>query len=234
LRWYWLYVWDWGSRYGSYYGAGKTILSALTRTADYFALNNTLPIALIFLVVITLRHGDLSSNKAVASTEQAPGAHFRESKIRFADSALLIWFAVSYAGVMVGGRFFAHYFIQILPSLCLIGARGLTEILFRLRVRTAAFRRAALAIIALGFVFTLVRFHGRGFLLACDLVRGSTSEPNADWYYNLRNREERLVSEVVRELPEEADSVDRLGLEALRADGPRARAIEGPSDYLFF
>src|SRR6185295_8054510 len=88
------------------------------------------------------------------------------------DATLLMWLGVSYLGVMVGGRFFAHYFIQILPSLCLIGARGLTEIYRRLRAVNTDFRRGVLAIIAVGFAFTLFRFHGRTVMLAADLARG--------------------------------------------------------------
>jgi hypothetical protein len=42
-----------------------------------------------------------------------------------------------------------------------------------------------------------------------------------------------MVAAVVRDLPEGADAADRLGLETLRAGGPRTRTADGPTDYLF-
>jgi hypothetical protein len=231
LRTYWSYVWDWGVRYGSYYGAGKIFLAALTRSADYFTLNNTLLVALIYLAAITIRRGFNSETSASHDANCATGASFTAGSTFEQDATLLMWFGVSYLGVMVGGRFFGHYFIQILPSLCLVGARGLTGILGSLRARSSVFRRGVIAIIVIGFAFTLVRFHGRTVLLASDFVQGNVSEPNATWFYSMRNREERMVAAVIRDLPEGA--VDQIGLEAIRAGGPRTRAAGGPSDYVF-
>ena len=231
LRTYWSYVWDWGSRYGSYYGAGKIVFSALIRSANYFTLNNTLLVALVFLAAVTIRRGFNSATNAPHNANQAAGASFTARLTFEQDAMLLMWFAVSYAGVVVGGRFFAHYFIQIFPSLCLIGARGLTGILASLQTRRPALRRGVIAIIAIGFAVTLVRFHRRTVLLATDFVRGTVSESNVAWYYSMRNREERMVAAVVRDLPEGA--ADQIGLEAIRAGGPRARAANGPPDYVF-
>lgn len=228
LRDYWSYVWDWGIRYGGYYGAGKTAATAFTRTADYLAQNNTLLIGLAVVVCAAIQR---RRNDNPGGREAAPGACFK-GRVVFRDLVLLIWLAVSYAGLMIGGRFFGHYFIQILPALCLIGARGLTSILASLRPRSAA-RRVVIALIAVGFLFTLIRFHGRGALLAADLIRGSTSDMSRRWYYNERAREERMIAAVVRELPGGADAAGSLGLEAIRADGPRTRGARGADDYLF-
>lgn len=234
LRAYWLYVWDWGARYGGYYGWSQIAWSALTRSADYFTLNNTLLIALIFLAARTIRRREfLRATYAADAAGQAPGALYTERDALHADATLLIWFAVSYAGVMVGGRFFPHYFIQVLPSLCLIGARGLMTILESLREQSSGFRRRVISVIAIGFAFTLVRFHGRGILLAADFVRRTVSESNAAWYNRMRNREERMVAAVVRDLPDGAAAEDHLGLEGIRAGGPRTRAVDGPADYVF-
>jgi hypothetical protein len=131
------------------------------------------------------------------------------------------------------GGFYAHYFLQTLPSLCLIGARGLTGIVSSLSTRSENLRRAAIALLLIGFAFTLVRFHGRGVLLTIDWAKGTTSALNATWYHNLRDHEERMVAAVVRDLPDGADAADHLGLEALRAGGPRTRKADEPSDYLF-
>ncbi|MFY9556100.1 MAG: glycosyltransferase family 39 protein [Blastocatellia bacterium] len=231
---YWSYVWDWGARYGSYNGISHTALTALIRSADYFTLNNTLLIALVFVVVSQIRHRatEKRSDPSGGFEPVTQGPLTRHTLFQ-ADATILIWFAVSYAGVMVGGRFFAHYFIQVLPSLCLIGARGLTAIVESLRTRSPAFRRGVFAIISIGFAFTLVRFHGRGLLLAADFIRTTSSERNAKWYNNLRNREERMAAAVVRDLPDGADAAARLELEGIRLDGPRTRPATGPSDYVF-
>ncbi|MEK6407501.1 MAG: glycosyltransferase family 39 protein [Acidobacteriota bacterium] len=226
---YWTYVWDWGARYGRYYSAGKIAVSAMNSGLNYLALNDTLLIGLVFVSVTVARQMRDHSG----GTDEAAGASFRVVRIFRADVLLLIWFAVSFAGVMVGGRFYAHYFLQTLPSLCLIGARGLTGILSSLSTRGRTLRRAAVALLLIGFIFTLVRFHGRGVLLAVDWARGTTSAANATWYHSVRDREERMVAAVVRDLPDGAAAADHLGLEAIRAGGPRTRAVDGPADYVF-
>jgi 4-amino-4-deoxy-L-arabinose transferase-like glycosyltransferase len=226
---YWMYVWDWGARYGRYYSAGKIVGTALISGANYLALNNTLLIGLGFVFVTVARQ----MRGRGTGSDQAVGASFRGVPTFRADVLLLIWFAVSFAGVMVGGRFYAHYFLQTLPSLCLIGARGVTGILSSLKARSESFRRVIIALLVIGFTFTLVRFHGRGVLLAIDWARGTTNRLNAVWYHNVRDHEERMVAAVVRDIPDGADAADRLGLEAIRAGSPRTRGAGGPSDYVF-
>ena len=196
--------------------------------ANYLTLNDTLLIGLVFVSVAAVRQ---MRNRG-GGTGQATGASFKVVRNFRADSLLLIWFAVSFAGVMVGGRFYGHYFLQTLPSLCLIGARGVTGILSSLSTRGKHLRRTVIALLVIGFVFTLVRFHGRSVLLAIDWARG-TSALNANWYHSMRDHEERMVAAVVRDLPEGADAADQLGLEAIRAGGPRTRQAGGPSDYVF-
>ena len=225
LREYWLYVWDWGARYGSYNPASRMFVAGLTRSVDYFALNNTLLIGLIFVVAITFRRATHRFERN-GNTDQAPA-------VFLADAALLLWLVVSYAGVILGGRLYAHYFFQILPSLCLIAARGLTEISSTLKNCDAAFRRGITAVIVLGFVFTMIRFHGRTAILAADLFRGRKSEATAGWLHDRIDREEHMVAEVVRELPDGEDGAERVGLEDIRAGGPRMREVDGPTDYLF-
>jgi hypothetical protein len=237
---YWLYVWDWGSRYGRYYSAGKVLGAALNSASNYLSLNDILLVGLVFVSVAAARQ----MRNHDTGTERAPGASFKSSggtaalpervvSTFRADVLLLIWLAVSFAGVMVGGRFYAHYFLQTLPSLCLIGARGLTGIISSLSTRGKHMRRTGIALLVIGFTFTLVRFHGRGVLLALDWARGTTSVLNANWYHNVRDHEERMVAAVVRDLPDGANAADNLGLEAIRAGGPRTRPGDEPSDYLF-
>lgn len=225
---YWTYVWEWGARYGRYYSAGKIVGAALNSGANYLSLNNTLLIGLGFVLVTVARQ----MRGGGAGADQAAGASFRAAPRFRADVLLLIWFAVSFTGVMLGGRFYGHYFLQSLPSLDMIGARGVTGV-FSSKARSESFRRVIIALLVIGFTFTLVRFHGRGVLLAIDWARGTTSRFNATWYHNVRDHEERMAAAVVREIPDGADAAERFGLEAIRAGGPRMRTADGPANYVF-
>ena len=226
---YWQYVWAWGSRYASYYPASDVLASALRQSVAYFALNNTLLAGLAFVVANTIKRSRTVPN-APSATEDAAGADLIH-RLWESDLTLLIWFAASFAGLTVGGRFFGHYFFQIMPSLCLIGARGLSGIGSALHRRGA--RRMVFALLAAGFAFTIVRFHGRTAVLAVDWIRGTRSAITEGWYHERLNREERRVAAVVRELPDKEESADRVGLEEIRLDGGRSREAGDPRDYLF-
>ena len=228
---YWAYVWDWGARYGSYNSASRVVVSGVTRSIDYFTLNNTLLITLVFVGVLTVQRTARLFRKDEASESTA--VRPADSAGYFSDAILLLWLIVSYAGVILGGRLYSHYFFQILPALCLIGARGITAIRSSLKKQDASLRQAVTTIILLGFVFTMIRFHGRTAMLAVDLIRGRKSNATAGWFHERIDHEERMVAATVKELSDEPDSVDRFGLEEMRANGPRTRGVRGPEDYLF-
>jgi len=222
---YWVYVWDWGIRYAAYYPTGRVAWQALGQSAGYFALNNTLLIALLYVAAVTIRRA------------YKPAGGELSRRAFTSDVTLLIWFAVSYAGMSVGGRFFGHYFFQIMPSLCLIGARGLdgmTSSLLGLdRVRWKVFRGAVVGFLAVGFLFTLVRFHGRTFMLAVDWFGGSKSDVTAKWLHDRLNSEECLAAAAATGVGNDDPVLSRIPTETLRSAGPRTRAPDGPSDYLF-
>lgn len=230
---YKIYVWDWGALYARYYPAWKIAASALTQSFDYFALNNTLLIALIFVIAGAVKR----LRKKQDGTKSALEAGFK------ADVILLAWLCASYAGLAIGGRFFGHYFFQILPSLCLIGARGFIGIVSELKLRDKAtnhapqkwdLRRALAALLVVGFVITLVRFHSRTVMLAADRIRGTKSDSTEGWYHEKLNSEERIVAAAVRSLDDELQTEDQMTEGALRAGSPRDRGVaEGPADYLF-
>ena len=225
---YWRYVWEWGARYTGYYPASTIAASAVRFTAGYFALNDILLITLVFVAVTTINQ--LRLRLGSRSAENVSIVDERSFK---SDTTLLIWFAVSYAAVAVGGRFYSHYFFQVLPSLCLIGARGLIGILAALKTRSPLVRRVVVALLTVGFLFTLIRFHGRSALLAIEWARGTKSGLNVEWYHELRNSEERKVAAAVRDLPDGAEAAEGISLEGIRAGGPRSRAVDGPIDYLY-
>jgi len=223
FREYWSYVWVWGTRYGSYNSLADVLVKGLTRSFDYFALNNTLLIALGFVIAITARR--LLRPKAGEGDSPSAVGHLRLDS----DVVVILWLVVSYAGLLLGGRLYSHYFFQIIPSLCLIGARGLFGIRDALKERDTTARRLIAAVIVIGFAFTLIRFHGRTVILAADLIRGKKSDATAGWFHERIDREERMVAAVVRELPEGEEAADRVGLEAMRIQ----REPSGPEDYLF-
>jgi 4-amino-4-deoxy-L-arabinose transferase-like glycosyltransferase len=233
---YALYVWDWGARYGGYYSIGTMLLATMSRSAGYFAVNNTLLIALVFVgVSFFKRRRPLSTDRSPAEVEY--GERDSEASLGArsgleADAVLLIWFGVSFAGVMLGGRLFPHYFFQILPSLCLIGARGLIGMNSALKSRSPRLRRAAAGLMAVGFLFTLVRFHSRSVLLLADWARGTRSEANSKWYYEQRNREERLVAGVVNS-GHENDSRGSAGIDPLHKTEPRPGSVNDSAEFLF-
>lgn len=228
---YWLYVWDWGMRYGGYNPASKVIASGVTRTIDYFALNNTLLIALVFVGATTVRWAVDFFHKGneLERDKDTSIVH----RVHFSDATLLLWLIVSYSGVILGGRLYSHYFFQILPALCLIGSRGLISIRSSLKKRDPSLRHAITLVIIIGFVFTLIRFHGRTAILAADLIRGRKSDMTEGWFHERIDHEERMVAAAVRDLADGEESVDRFGLEEMRANGPRKRDVRGPEDYLF-
>ncbi len=213
---YKLYVWDWGLGYADYYSAWRAGEVFLRHGIDYFLINNTLLVGLVVVASVTFQK---------AARRFRDEGREQDSRFVFdSDVALLIWFAVSFAGVAAGGRFFAHYYFQALPSLCVIGARGLVVAISILRARDRQLPRIAVIILAAGFLYTLARSHGDTAELAAEFVRGETSTVN---------REARIVAAVVRDTPDPAVAVDRLGAEGIREGGPKNRAENGSSDYLF-
>lgn len=233
LSYYKLYVWDLSARYASYYPLSRSVEMFWRYGTDYFLINNTLSIALVVVAGVTIRAA-LRSRRARRLSDANNVRHNQQSKFNAdadytrytyrSDAMLLIWFAVSFLGVAGGGRFFAHYYFQVLPSLCLIGARGLVVINLSLKARDARLRGLAFALLIAGFLYTLGRSHSDTVRLAADWVSGRNSDIN---------REARIIAATVREIPDPADTVDRVGPESIREGGPRTRAANGPSDYLF-
>ena len=224
---YWLYVWVWGARYANYNSVMSIITLGLRVNLGYFALNSTFLITLLFVVVNTIKRARrLYGDRGISN---APDIAKR--RVFASDVTLLIWLAVSFAGLSVGGRFYTHYFFQIMPALSLIGARGLIEIAAYTRTHGKLARRAVTALLVVGFSITVVRFHTRTITLAGDWLRGKKSEATEAWFHERLNHEERMVAAFVRGLPDGAE--DGLAPEGIRQDVPDARASEGAADYLF-
>jgi hypothetical protein len=106
----------------------------------------------------------------------------------------------------------------------LIGARGFVLIISSLSARNKPLRALVISLLIVGFFYTLWRTHTDTAWLAVDWIRGTSSQIN---------REARLVAATVRDVADPADTVDRVGAEAIRQGGPRTRDADGSSDFLF-
>lgn len=226
-------VWQWGAKYAAYFSLSDTVLAALRQSVGYFALNNTLLIGLLFVIFSVGRR--LSARRPEAS-KPAAIASLASRRMFSADAMLLLWLATSYAAMSVGGRFFGHYFFQILPALCLIAGRGIAGIFAMLAAQRTERRLLRLALMTLligGFLLTLVRFHTRTAILACDWGRGVRSEWTVKWNHEKLNREERLVAAAIKDLPDDFQAIERLGIEGLRRRTPQQREQESGDNHLF-
>jgi hypothetical protein len=180
---YWFDVWYWGARYARYYSLSSALSSAFSQTFQYFGLNPLLLFGVGFALIGTWRVRETMSH---AGGEAYPPR---------ADLILLIWFAASYAGLATGGRFFGHYFFQLLPSLCVLSARGVTGVLTLSKEGRPRLRRFVLAGLCAATLLPIVRFHGRTVSIAIDSVRGV--EPSGEWLHARLNLEEKEAAEAV-------------------------------------
>jgi hypothetical protein len=222
-------VWQWGTKYAAYFSLSDTVLTALRQSVGYFALNNTLLTGLLFVSVKFFR-------QLGEGAKPAPAASLVSQGLFRADAMLLLWFLTSYAAMSVGGRFFGHYFFQILPGLCLIAGRGLAGIFRALAAQKQPrrlLRYAVIILLASGFLLTLVRFHTRTAILAWDWARGAKSEWTINWNHEKLNREERLVAAVIKDLPDDFPAIEKLGTEGLRTIESQKRELERGDNYLF-
>jgi 4-amino-4-deoxy-L-arabinose transferase-like glycosyltransferase len=182
---YWQQVWVWGSLYSSYYSIWRIVKTGFLQTINYFSVNMIFFITLLFIAFNTFngfRKSELGIQPATFES----------------DKALLIWFISSYLGMSVGGRFFGHYFFQIIPALSLIGARGLFSIMAELKNQTLIMRRVVILILVIAFSISLVRFHSLTVALAIGHFTGRSNERVSKWFHNRLNRDEKMIVETIK------------------------------------
>jgi hypothetical protein len=122
------------------------------------------------------------------------------------DLIVSVWGGVSLVGVFTGGRFFGHYFIQVLPALSLLGARGMRTLLEGL-AGAGRKRRVAFATLVLIFLVGLVRFHGRTAILAYETVTGTRTGTSESWGMTQREREAEVVANRLRGMAAEGEPI---------------------------
>ena len=73
---------------------------------------------------------------------------------RTAWMLMATWPLFSFIGVAVSGRYYEHYFIQLIPPLAVLGGAGLAYLLQEARTRRFGFLRRPIAVLsAIGFLF---------------------------------------------------------------------------------
>jgi len=217
------YVWDWGSAYAGYYPVSRGLQIFLHYGTDYFLINNVLLVGLVVVVAFTMRRMlKVLSNKGKERSNHSP---LIEENFGRTDAAILAWFCVSYIGVVAGGRFFAHYYFQVIPALCLLGARGILAIKNWMISRGIAIRAIACVLLVGSLSYTLIRCHVETTALAINWFRTGTSA---------QITETRRAATMISELSCVGANEIELGSDELKA-----RVVQNPSqsesnnDYLF-
>jgi len=122
------------------------------------------------------------------------------------DLTLSLWGGISFVAAFTGGRFFGHYFIQVLPALALLGARGVRTLLDG-RDGARIKRRVVFAFLVLLFAVGLVRFHGRTAVLAYETVTGIRTNTSESWGMTEREREAEFVTTRLRGMAGEGEPI---------------------------
>ena len=135
---YWEQVWKWGLAYAGSPQVAHPVRLGLVRVANWLGFHAAITVAAIVFV--------LRERRAVR----------RE---------LVMWMAISLAGVCLGLRFAPRYFFQLLPVMAIAGARG-AVLAFQARWRLAP------VVAALLLLIPVARFGPRYILLAADLATG--------------------------------------------------------------
>ena len=124
------------------------------------------------------------------------------------DRLILLWAVVSLAAVLAGGRFFGHYFLQVLPALSLLAARGAEEL--RAALADGRQRRRA-RIVAAGllacFLVGFVRFHQRTAILIYESLTGARTPASARWGMSVRQEEADVIAQKLRGRVDEGEAI---------------------------
>jgi 4-amino-4-deoxy-L-arabinose transferase-like glycosyltransferase len=100
---------------------------------------------------------------------------------RHAEQLVFVWLILSFVPVVTGGKFYGHYFIQLLPALCILASGTVARFLERFDWSSAgAGRRAACILLILGIVVPSTGFFAAR--LAADRIYASIGEENPKQY----------------------------------------------------
>lgn len=115
------------------------------------------------------------------------------------DMTVALWGVASFAAVFPGGRFFGHYFIQLLPALSLLASRGVELVREQLGNPAHKLRaRIVTAFLIILFLVGFVRFHQRTATLAYETITGRQTGLTDRWGMSERGSEAEIISRQVR------------------------------------
>lgn len=167
---------------------GEALKFMLSRGSSYVGFNAALWALAAWAAVKALRE----LRKADAGAEAARLSAYR------ADAMILLWAVVSLVAVSAGRRFFGHYFIQALPALSILGARGLYRLVAA--AREPSHRRRAqtvMLLLALSVAVAFIRFHQRTAILALEFAIGRRTVLSEPWALTRRHEEAKVISSLV-------------------------------------
>jgi hypothetical protein len=122
-----------------------------------------------------------------------------------ASGMMTMWPLFSMAGVALGGRFFAHYYIQIIPPLAVLGRLGLRILAHKIRTEGVEFFRRPTRIVVTGvFCWSLFLFvvTDAPFYLTYDGIQISNRQYNSPVFSVTR-----FIGKYLRDQTQDADFV---------------------------
>lgn len=167
-------VWLWGFEYAKQPPSANPLHTGITLTANWLGF-----------------HAALAAGAGFALWEMKRGERWR----------MIVWLALSFMAVALGGRFSPRYFLQVLPALVIVAAHGSVLL-------SQAYRWRAAGALALLLLIPFARFGPRYAMLAVDDLRGR--EPQwADVAMDLDNRH---AADRIRGLARPGDTLFVWGL----------------------
>ena len=202
---FWHSVFEMGGIYVSALPIDLWVKFMFGRTMGYVLFNLSLWLMAGYVVVRAFR--DRPREASVLKAPQ-PGWSGAANSNRETDLLLALWGGVSLLAAFSGGRFFGHYFIQVLPALSLLGSRGLGHLIERFNdVQTK--RRAGISVVVLTILFIIgfVRFHQRTAVLVYESIAGVSTAASESWGMTQRQQEAEIVARRLRETVSEGEPI---------------------------
>jgi 4-amino-4-deoxy-L-arabinose transferase-like glycosyltransferase len=135
---------------------------------------------------------------ALQTARAVGGLKTPEGRERRAEHLIIIWLLFSFVPVITGGKFYGHYFIQLLPALCVLASGPTATFMEKFRCsESGVLRRITFALIIAGIIVP-----SAGFFIArieADRIYSATGEENPKKYI--------AIADYIRENSDEDDTI---------------------------
>jgi hypothetical protein len=124
---YYRQVWQWGSIYAANTFVKNPLSEAVKRTAGWLGFQGALSVGTILSFLKWGRSPGLRGAPGPGVSDDAradEGVGRSPGGLSHTDWKLLAWLALSFAGVLLGLRFFPRYYFLLLPPMTIAAARG--------------------------------------------------------------------------------------------------------------